>query len=101
MVGSEPGTIIMLAKGPLILLPGGTSRHTDGETKFNGWWRYHVRYITVKLPKALLLLTVAEVEQLLDNDPELWDKALKRGRGQQRREQLRDRERRQGRYAAD
>lgn len=37
--------------------------------------------IEIRLPGQLLLLTVAEVSKLLASSPEIWERALKRGKG--------------------
>ena len=47
--------------------------------------------IEVQLPGQLLILTPGEVTSLLAMKPELWEKALKRGKHEKRRRQARDR----------
>lgn len=37
--------------------------------------------IEIRLPGQLLLLTVAEIGKLLASSPEIWERALKRGKG--------------------
>lgn len=38
-------------------------------------------YVHINLPRCLLVLTVQETLALLARDPELWQTALKRGKG--------------------
>lgn len=38
-------------------------------------------YICVKLPRCVVYLTAAEINQLLMKDPDLFAQALKRGKG--------------------
>ncbi len=47
-------------------------------------------YITIELPKCLIVLTRGEIMTLLKNDPVIWERALKRGKGVQRARKKRD-----------
>lgn len=47
-------------------------------------------YVTIELPKCLIVLTKGEIMTLLKNDPDIWEKALKRGKGVQRARKRRD-----------
>ena len=42
---------------------------------------YKDRLIEIKLPKCTLFLTTGEIEYLLKLDPDIWARALKRGKG--------------------
>ena len=37
-------------------------------------------YIEIRLPKQLLVITEAELNQLLQKDPDLWERCLRRGK---------------------
>ncbi len=51
------------------------------------------QYLEVRLPKCLVVLTKGELLTLLRQDPELWEKALKRGKVVRRRRQAEKRNR--------
>ena len=51
------------------------------------------QYLEVRLPKCLVVLTKGELLTLLRQDPELWRKALKRGKAVRRRRQAEKRNR--------
>jgi len=53
-------------------------------------------YIEIKLPKCRLFLTEREMLRLLNQDPDLWMLALKRGKGITRARQARARQRAKG-----
>lgn len=44
------------------------------------------QFLEIRLPKCLIVLTKGELLTLLRQDPELWRKALKRGKVVRRRD---------------
>lgn len=54
---------------------------------------YKDRLIEIKLPKCTLFLTTGEIEYLLKLDPDIWARALKRGKGVLRAKQRESRQR--------
>lgn len=51
------------------------------------------QFLEIRLPKCLIVLTKGELLTLLRQDPELWRKALKRGKVVRRRRQAEKRNR--------
>ncbi|KAF1084851.1 hypothetical protein SPSYN_02021 [Sporotomaculum syntrophicum] len=51
-----------------------------------------MNYIKIQLPKHILVLTAQEIEHLLAKDPELWARAIGRGKGVLRYERMKARE---------
>jgi len=49
------------------------------------------RLIEIKLPRCLICLTEGEMLDLLKGKPEIWEMALRRGKGIQRQRQAKER----------
>lgn len=50
-----------------------------------------MKYVQISMPRCLLVMTEQEMCSLLARDPELWQKALKRGKGVKRVESAAER----------